>query len=131
MVADDIQGTFDSLDGAVIVEDGEPTYVGSNGQGEDGMFRYVLSTDTTLTLVSYFAVPGDANGDGFVDTSDFNIWNANRFTLGTDWTSGDFNGDGLTDTADFNLWNRNRFTSVPLPAAAVPEPSSWGGCSWV
>ena len=67
------------------------------------------------------SIPGDANRDGFVDVSDFNLWNDSRFTSDSAWGNGDFNGDGYIDTADFNIWNENKFTSTDL--TAVPEPS--------
>ncbi len=66
---------------------------------------------------------GDANLDGSVDTSDFNIWNSNKFTGTAAWCSGDFSADGSVDTSDFNLWNSNKFRSS-ADGAMVPEPSS-------
>ena len=65
---------------------------------------------------------GDANLDGFVDGSDFNTWNSNKFTSNASWCSGDFNADGSVDGSDFNVWNSNRFQSSDH-VAAVPEPS--------
>ncbi len=53
---------------------------------------------------------GDANLDGGVDVSDFNVWNANKFSNIPAWCSGDFNADGVVDISDFNLWNANKFT---------------------
>ena len=61
---------------------------------------------------------GDANGDGFVDVSDFNIWNANKLTNAAGYRRGDFNADQVIDVSDFNIWNANKFRSV----AVVPEP---------
>jgi hypothetical protein len=55
---------------------------------------------------------GDANLDGAVDTSDFNLWNANKFTANSAWTAADFSADGSVDTSDFNLWNASKFTSA-------------------
>ena len=69
-------------------------------------------------------LPGDANLDGFVDTSDFNVWNDNKFTNTAAWCSGDFNADGFVDTSDFNIWNDNKFTSSDI--STVPEPSALG-----
>ena len=69
-------------------------------------------------------ISGDANLDGVVDTSDFNTWNANKFTQNSAWCSGDFNHDGFVDSSDFNVWNSRKFTSVAT-AVAVPEPSAW------
>ena len=51
---------------------------------------------------------GDANCDGAVDVSDFNIWNSNRFQNGS-WMQGDFNCDGVVDDSDFNIWIENAF----------------------
>ncbi len=81
---------------------------------------------------------GDSNLDGFVDASDFNVWNENKFTQASAWCSGDFNSDGFVDGSDFNVWNQNKFTnsairrSARMPASfahsstrefqAVPEP---------
>ena len=72
--------------------------------------------------------PGDANLDGVTDLSDFNIWNANKFTSDADWTTGDFDGDGTTDLSDFNIWNAHKFTvaqggAAPAPTE-VPEPGT-------
>ena len=51
----------------------------------------------------------DGNLDGVVDGSDFNIWNANKFTIIAAWSAGDFNADGVVDGSDFNIWNANKF----------------------
>ncbi|HEY6563895.1 MAG TPA: hypothetical protein VIY86_05330, partial [Pirellulaceae bacterium] len=109
-----------------------------------GLFRIVDYSANDLQLINYRALLGDANADGIVDGSDFNIWNMNKFTAGTTWTSGDFNCDGVTDGSDFNVWNMNKFTGVVLPRSAtdrldfveanfsefrlstVPEPQTWG-----
>ena len=88
----------------------------------------VLSDGTTLTVtVERDLHPGDANLDTTTDVRDFNVWNTNKFTSGTDWASGDFNGDGTTDVRDFNVWNTSKFTSAVAPGAPVaggqvPEP---------
>ena len=52
---------------------------------------------------------GDANLDGFVDGSDFNIWNQNKFSSVVGWCQGDFNADGVADGSDYNTWNENKF----------------------
>jgi carboxypeptidase A1 len=64
---------------------------------------------------------GDANLDGQVDVSDFNLWNASKFGQGS-WCNGDFNTDGQVDVSDYNLWNARKFTASD--AALVPEPSA-------
>ncbi len=71
-------------------------------------------------------LPGDANLDFVVDTSDFNIWNSGKFTSGF-WCTGDFTGNFLVDASDFNVWNANKFNSVlPAAAAAVLPPRAAG-----
>ncbi len=65
-------------------------------------------------------LPGDANLSGAVDGTDFNIWNAAKFTDNKNWCNGNFNASTATDGSDFNIWNANKFTSSD--AAAVPEP---------
>ncbi len=94
-----------------------PANAGAYDLNGDGL---VTVTDRDEWLVQAGAVNlpsgnpyrlGDANLDGFVDTSDFNVWNANKFTVSSAWTSGDFSLDGSVDTSDFNLWNASKFTS--------------------
>ncbi|MEM7315509.1 MAG: hypothetical protein AAF497_20395, partial [Planctomycetota bacterium] len=69
---------------------------------------------------------GDGNLDGVVDISDFNIWNANKFTSNSAYCSGNYalGGGGVIDVSDFNVWNTNKFQSsgpnvVPEPAGMV------------
>ena len=86
------------------------------------------SIDNTSVLVRYTAY-GDANLDGVVDTTDFNILASNFSGSGKRWSQADFNYDGATDTVDFNLLASNFSAVVPAASAAsigalVPEPSS-------
>ncbi len=66
---------------------------------------------------------GDANLDGVVDVTDFNVWNGAKFQPSGAWSLADFNADGTSDVSDFNIWNTNKFQSangiVPEPAAAL------------
>ena len=91
------------------------------GHVGNGLFQ-ILNYDDQVTLTSYFAIPGDANGDQVVNAADLQIWNSHRFAGGTDWIRGDFNGDGVTDVSDFNIWSENVGTAVI--AEAVPEPAA-------
>ncbi|MEM7316605.1 MAG: hypothetical protein AAF497_26025 [Planctomycetota bacterium] len=78
----------------------------------------VLSTEAEVREI----IRGDANLDGYVDVSDFNLWNRHRFTDFVSWGTGDFNNDGRVDVSDYNLWNANKFT-FSSPPSSVPEPS--------
>ncbi len=84
--------------------------------------------ELTATIV-HDLHPGDADLNLTTDVRDFNVWNTNKFTSGTDWASGDFDGNGVTDVRDFNVWNTAKFTSVTTPGAPavggqVPEPGT-------
>ncbi len=83
---------------------------------------------TVTLMIANDLHPGDATLDLTTDVRDFNVWNTNKFTSGTEWISGDFDGNGVTDVRDFNVWNTNKFTSVgapaPSPAGQVPEPTT-------
>ena len=134
VIAGNILGTFDEItyDGTPLV----PAFgVGADGDFEHhvggGLFRLVDYSSTDVKLLNYQALPGDANGDGAVDGSDFSIWNANKFRMSTAWTTGDFNGDGITDGSDFSIWNTNKFVRVLPDNLAnasgqfdvIPEPA--------
>lgn len=68
-------------------------------------------------------IVGDINLDGVVDTSDFGIFNGNKFTANSAWCSGDITADGFIDLSDFNAWNENRFqSSVPLVVLTATPP---------
>ncbi len=67
---------------------------------------------------------GDADLNGSVEVSDFNIWNGRKFTSSNAWCQADFNADGVVDVPDFNSWNSNKFQSSS--PAAVPEPGAFG-----
>ncbi len=73
-----------------------------------------------LVLMELDTLYGDANLDRVVDTSDFNLWNQNKFSSAAGWAGGDFNCDGFTDASDFNIWNANKFRST----VAVPESTA-------
>ncbi len=70
----------------------------------DDLTEWILNLKGTLF--------GDANLDFIVDGTDFLVWNANKFTLGTTWCNGDFDADGVTDGSDFLIWNANKFQSA-------------------
>ena len=101
---------IDALNSAIILGTNHPTYdvTGDNLVNQDDLNEWVLNLKGTLF--------GDANLDFDVDTSDFNIWNSNKFQSGRNWCTGDFNADGNTDISDFNIFNSNKFQSARLVA---------------
>ena len=64
-------------------------------------------------------LPGDANQDGLVDGSDFNLWNDHRSQTGAGWYGGDFNHDGTTDDLDLEIWDSNRFQPIEAAGQTV------------
>ncbi|MGD0141399.1 MAG: dockerin type I repeat-containing protein, partial [Tepidisphaeraceae bacterium] len=109
--------------------------------GADG----VVSNLSSGQIEVAYTLLGDANLDGLVNGSDFNILAANFNQSITGWDQADFNYDGLVNAADFNelAANFNQGVSgadasagdvaavdafaaandLPLPTSSVPEPS--------
>ncbi len=77
----------------------------------------ILSGQISLSVVS--PSPGDANGDGEVDLTDFSILKTHFGSDGS-WREGDFSGNGRIDLADFTLL-KDRFGSRSM---AVPESTT-------
>lgn len=76
-------------------------------------------------------LPGDFNGDGFVNLADYTIW---RDNLGGSEDDGVLNGNGdggLVEASDYTLWKQNfgsEANAVPVTQSTIqtPEPS-WLG----
>ena len=77
-------------------------------------------TSPALTVTA--AMLGDANQDGIVNSSDFDILALNFNQSGKSWSNGDFNGDGVVNALDFNAIATNFGRDVTSPAADLPEP---------
>ena len=136
---DDLNGDFnedgqwDCLDvdalASAITSGGTVADFDMNGDGEldaadvtgvDGWLAVAGANRPDVTGGQPF-LEGDANLDGVVDVSDFNIWNGNKFNNAA-WCGGDFSLDGSTDVSDFNVWNANKFRSSTVPSS-IPEPT--------
>lgn len=92
-----------------------------NARGEIAMQFYLLD-DSIVTATASPLIPGDANGDGQVDSKDLNALAVNWQTNGDDWEDGDFNRDSRVDSADLNLLGLHWRTTESHIANAVPEP---------
>ncbi|MGD0138091.1 MAG: autotransporter-associated beta strand repeat-containing protein [Tepidisphaeraceae bacterium] len=113
----------------------------------DGIDHVVAGLTSGQIEVKYTLL-GDANLDGLVNGSDFNILAANFNQSITGWDQGDFNYDGLVNASDFNelAANFNQGVSsadvsagdvaaldafaaangLSMPTSNVPEPASAG-----
>jgi autotransporter-associated beta strand protein len=111
----------------------------------DGIDHVVAGLTSGQIEVKYTLL-GDANLDGLVNGSDFNILAANFNQSITGWDQGDFNYDGLVNASDFNelAANFNQGVSgadvspgdvaaldafaaangLSLPISSVPEPAT-------
>ena len=52
-------------------------------------------------------VPGDGNGDGVADATDYAAWFNNYGKTPTGISDGDFNDDGAVDATDYSIWSNN------------------------
>jgi cytochrome c peroxidase len=92
-------------------------------------------TDNSFLTNSMFSdpfvtLPGDYNGDGVVNTSDYQVWRSNLGDASALVADGD--GSGVVDAADFVTWRKNlgRTWQDLAPGSgsgvapgAVPEPT--------
>jgi hypothetical protein len=74
--------------------------------------------------VSAALLPGDANGDGFVDGADYTRWADYYSQVGRSFDQGDFNSDGIVDGADYTEWADHFTSRATFGAVATPEPST-------
>ena len=123
-------GDVDALVAAIVAAGNDSDFdLNGDGQVDEGDLDQWRTDAGAINLASGgMYLKGDANLDGVVDISDFNIWNANKFTMNPSWCSADFNASGSIDISDFNLWNSNKFQSSD--AAAVPEPNAFVLIGW-
>lgn len=73
-------------------------------------------------VLDFFFLNGDANHDGFVNLSDFNILAANFGQSPRTFSQGDFSYDGLVNLNDFNILAA-RFGILLVGPASVLRPS--------
>lgn len=118
-----VQYDSTSLEATYPLGDGRSFRSYDAGASVDGIFRSIVYTDTSLDVESYWAVPGDTDGDQDVDFADFLIVSGNFGEAGI-WTDGDFDGDGLVAFGDFLQLSSNFGAGGSLGAASVPEPNS-------
>ncbi len=107
---------FDSADGGELLYSLQlPATLNADGNLDANEFvAFALIAD----------LPGDFNGDGFVDATDLAIWQS---ALGQS-AAGDADGDGDTDGRDFLVWQQQLTGPATLAnQVAVPEP----GCLWL
>ncbi len=102
----------------------------ANGVLPDGNYRATLfgagisdaagNAMTGDSILSDFALAGDANHDRIVDISDLGILAANWQGSSTTFAQGDFNYDTHVDISDLGILATNWQNSLPAPASPPP-----------
>jgi hypothetical protein len=82
-----------------------------------------LEQSVTWSLTITPGIFGDYDGNGFVETGDYELW---KKTFGsTELLAADGNNDGTVNVADFVLWRKMfDLSGSASGAGAIPEPNS-------
>jgi hypothetical protein len=89
----------------------------------DGVLDFELDATGQIVGSLTTASPGDFDGNGAIDATDYVIWRANFGS--TSSLAADANGNGIVDAADYTVWRNNLPTGASAaPAAFVPEPAT-------
>jgi hypothetical protein len=59
------------------------------------------------SLKLFSIAQGDYNGNGIVDSADYDVWRSNIGKTNATFHDGDGNGDGVVDTTDYLIWRAN------------------------
>jgi hypothetical protein len=98
--------------------------VGVYGMNTPG---YVAMDNLELVAPSLTRLPGDANGDGRVDSADLALVVSNLgLSSEATWQSGDFNSDGTVSMSDVMLL-RSNFGATGGPGSGDPSNPTGGG----
>jgi hypothetical protein len=103
-----------------------PTALGLTNPGQRDFFGGVIPVGSALDIGAHEAFgPGDYNGDGTVNASDYTIW---RDTFGSiDDLRADGNGDRMVDEGDYSIWKGlfgKTYDGGLGSGVTVPEPTS-------
>jgi hypothetical protein len=92
-----------------------------------GVTDYEQMTPAALAInaaaINVEPILGDYDGNGSVNSADYNLWRAEFGRSVPRFASPDGNGNGIVDAADYVVWRRavTQPALVAAPAAPVPE----------
>jgi hypothetical protein len=110
------------MDGERILVPGMVGVMGSNDPGQPAMPVTAYFDNFYAADFIDMTLPGDCNGDGFVNSADLDIVRGNWGQSVSGAANGDLSGDGIVNSADLDLVRANWGATA---AAAVPEPSAF------
>lgn len=118
-------GTFNPASGSFnLVFGAEDTNLDTSpNNGAVDWFTYNASTTYNP------GVAGDADGNGVININDYQLIQANSFTIVPLGTMGDVDDNGFVDFDDFHQWKTSfpgGVAAAEAAMAAVPEPASLG-----
>ena len=124
-------GTPDVIDSLFIDGVSQPAGVwGSLGSGAPLTSSLLMGTGRLQVMTFVAPLAGDFNGNGTVDQTDLEAWNAGYgMSSGATAAHGDGDSDGDVDGSDLLVWQQNLGATQSAPAvagaaAAVPEPQA-------
>jgi len=95
---------------------------GAGGTTADWAFDEIRIGTSWDDVAANSLVAGDANGDGNIDSDDFDLILGHMYESVGLGTNGDVNFDRFVDFDDFQLWKN--IADSGLETAAIPEPAS-------
>lgn len=85
-----------------------------------GLFQNAAPATLSIDF-EILPLPGDYDGNGFVEAADYDTWVSDFGTsVVTPGTGADGNQDGLVDVADYTVWRDNLVSAT----IAIPEPTT-------
>ena len=134
---------FNPLTDLMMEIDGVVYYLGTpvDVSGEalslnDFTFEFLLANGEILEGVVKFGLlpgvdlPGDYNGDGYVDAGDYNKWRATFGQIVAPGSGADGNGNGAIDAADYAFWRDKLGDALGSASQPVPEPGARALIAW-
>jgi hypothetical protein len=97
-------------------------FIAMNDEGEPCLPATVYFDDLYAADFIDMSLPGDCNGDGFVNSADLDIVRGNWGQSASGPADGDLSGDGVVNSADLDIIRGN--WGATASAAVVPEPAT-------